>query len=153
MTRALIPQRMELLRSGRYRVLPLEASLGLLSPGKLPPKSVTITSDDGAHDFHALAFPILNEFGYPATLYLTTYYCLHQLPVFDVVSSYVLWKGRERALDAKGLLDGAHEPLNLAHGAWRTVARTVYEQVRRDHLSTDGKDALAEEIARRLGVD
>jgi peptidoglycan/xylan/chitin deacetylase (PgdA/CDA1 family) len=153
MTPALFRRRMELLRCGGYRVLPLDESLRLLSAGKLPPKSVTITFDDGAHDFHALAFPILKEFGYPATLYLTTYYCLHQLPVFDVVSSYVLWKGRERALDARGLLDGAHEPFSLANGAWRTVARTVYEQVRRDHLSADGKDALAEEIARRLGVD
>ena len=47
-------------------------------------------------DFHRTVHPILREFGFPVTLYLTTYYCLTNKPVFPPALSYILWKGRER---------------------------------------------------------
>ncbi|MDP9169778.1 MAG: polysaccharide deacetylase family protein [Acidobacteriota bacterium] len=131
-------ERMELLRSGGYRVLPLDESLRLLQLGKLPPRSVAITFDDGAHDFFTLAYPVLKEFGYASTVYLTTYYCLNQLPVFDVVSSYVLWKGRAR-------LEG--------NTGWRERARRLYQEVRENKIGAAEKDSLAEDLAQRLGVD
>ncbi|MEP6714675.1 MAG: polysaccharide deacetylase family protein [Terriglobia bacterium] len=126
-------RRMELLRAGGYNVLPLDEAVRLLEAGHLPPRSVAITFDDGAHDFYALAYPVLKEFGYPSTVYLTTYYCLNQLPVFDVVSSYILWKG--------------HAP------NWKETARSLYNQVRKDGLDASQKDALAEDLARRHNVD
>lgn len=38
----------------------------------LPPNAVVITVDDGYQDFYTVAFPILQELGVPATLYVTT---------------------------------------------------------------------------------
>lgn len=42
--------------------------------GKVPPKPVIITFDDGFEDFYTNAFPILQEFEFSATLYVTTGY-------------------------------------------------------------------------------
>jgi peptidoglycan/xylan/chitin deacetylase (PgdA/CDA1 family) len=146
--------RMEMLRKGGYTVLDLGEGLRLLSSGELPPRSVVITFDDGDHDFYQLAWPILREFGFPSTVYLTTYYCLNQLPVFDVVCSYVLWKGRGRTFVADGLIGGNTGRIELAGDTgWRAIARLFHKQVRDDRLSALEKDALAEELASRLQVD
>src|SRR5579871_1391778 len=61
-------ERMRILAEGGYRVLPLGEALERMEKGTLPPKSVAITFDDGEYNFHALAYPILKEFGLPATL-------------------------------------------------------------------------------------
>jgi peptidoglycan/xylan/chitin deacetylase (PgdA/CDA1 family) len=146
--------RMEILRKGGYNVLELSEGLKLLAAGELPARSVVITFDDGDHDFYQLAWPILREFGFPSTVYLTTYYCLNQLPVFDVVCSYVLWKGRGRTFLAEGLVTANTGPIELAGDTgWRAIARLFHKQVREGRLSAIEKDALAEELARRLHVD
>ena len=55
-----------------------------------------LTFDDGLCDFFSVAFPIVESFGYPVTLYLTTYYVEYNRPVFDPMCSYLLWKGRDQ---------------------------------------------------------
>src|SRR6218665_3340788 len=104
MDRYTFRDRLAMLRDGGYRVLPLDEGLRHLAKGTLPPRAVAITVDDGTYDFYAHALPALREFGLPATLYLTTYYCRHQLPVFDPVCSYMLWKSQGQTFDATGIL-------------------------------------------------
>src|SRR2546422_4300286 len=70
MDRETFRERLEMLRSGGCRVLPLEEALDLAQSGRLPQRSVAITIDDGSYDFYTLGYPLLKEFGYPATLYL-----------------------------------------------------------------------------------
>src|SRR5690348_14036099 len=43
--------RLEILRDGGYRVLPLDEALKLLYRNQLPARSVVLTFDDGSHDF------------------------------------------------------------------------------------------------------
>ncbi|MFG1751658.1 polysaccharide deacetylase family protein [Streptosporangium sandarakinum] len=45
---------------------------GVHRTGKLPAKPVAITFDDGYADFHSEALPILDRFGYPATVFVTS---------------------------------------------------------------------------------
>src|SRR5262245_13354130 len=89
-------RRMEYLARARYNVLPLAEAVQRLQNGTLPDRAVVITFDDGCHDFYSVAFPIIESFGYPVTLYLTTYYVEFNRPVFDAMCSYLLWKGRHR---------------------------------------------------------
>ena len=74
---------MELLARAGYNVLPLSEAVNRLQHGTLPDRAVVITFDDGLHDFYSVALPILESFGYPVTLYLTTYYVEFNRPVFD----------------------------------------------------------------------
>jgi len=55
-----------------FNVLPLDAALAALAQGRIPPRAVCITFDDGYRSTHDLALPILREFGFPATVFVTT---------------------------------------------------------------------------------
>src|SRR4029453_7086710 len=78
-------------------------ALKQLESGKLPPRSICITFDDGFADFYSEAYPLLKKYAFPATVYLTSYYSAYQRPVFDVMCSYLLWKGRTHTLDCSRL--------------------------------------------------
>jgi hypothetical protein len=88
-----LSRRMELLARSRCNVLPLSEALSRLQDGTLPDRAVVLTVDDGFYDFFGVAFPIVESFGYPVTLYLTTDYVDFNRPVFDPMCSYLLWKG------------------------------------------------------------
>ncbi|MDP1768615.1 MAG: polysaccharide deacetylase family protein [Nitrospirota bacterium] len=143
------------MKEQNYTVLPLEVGLQLLKDGQLPPKSVAITFDDGFYDFFKLGAPLLKEFGYPATLYLTTYYCKLRLPVFSPMILYILWKGEGQILDTDGLTADRHQiflknnnaPLRLA------LFKQIEQYTRDNNLGTEQKDALARVLAERLGID
>src|SRR2546430_8289701 len=56
-----------------YTVVPLDELVAAVARGgKLPPRALAITFDDGYADNHRLAFPVLQDLGFPATLYVTT---------------------------------------------------------------------------------
>ncbi len=145
--------RLHRLRAGGYTVLLLDEAVRKLREGRLPPRAVAITFDDGHHDFHERALPILREFGIPVTVYLTTYYCLDQRAVFDMVCGYILWKGRDRIVDGEPFT-GAAGPMRLVTEADRRAAcDRIHAQVRDRGLSAADKDALAARLAGALGVD
>src|SRR5437016_945093 len=98
-TPAFLRRRFEMLRDRGYMVLPLGEAVHNLRRGTLPPRSVVLTFDDGFHDFFAAAAPLLEEFGYPATNYMTSYYCVHQRPIPTVTLRYLLWCARAQALE------------------------------------------------------
>ena len=95
--------RLQLLKKSNCAVLPLDQAIERLYASDLPDRAVAITFDDGTSDFSRKAFPLLKEFDLPATLYLTTFYSHYQRPVFDLMCSYLLWKGRNATLDLKKL--------------------------------------------------
>jgi peptidoglycan/xylan/chitin deacetylase (PgdA/CDA1 family) len=145
-------RRLEVLRSGGYTVLPLDEAVDRLYRGELPPRSVALTFDDGAADFYTQAFPILKEFGFAATVYLTTYYCRFNRPVFDTALPYLLWKGRTRTL-GRDLIESVGEwwlsnPVQR-EAAWTAIRAYVISK----GLGGEEKDALLEDIARRVCVD
>jgi peptidoglycan/xylan/chitin deacetylase (PgdA/CDA1 family) len=145
--------RMQMVRNLGCAVLPLGEAFRRLYRGNLPPRSVVITFDDGLHDFYAHAYPILERYGFPATVYQTTYYCTYNRPVFDVACSYLLWKGRKTAID--GLeFTGRVGHLSFSTKAKRdTLAKAIRLHAARQRLSGSEKDTLAQALAARLGID
>lgn len=100
--------RFEMLRAGGYNVLPLREAISRLQSESLPPRSVALTFDDGMVDFKDGALPLLREFGYPATVYVTTYYAQKKAPIFKISCRYMLWAGQGMTIDGSDLtLSGA----------------------------------------------
>ena len=149
---AIFRERLALLREGGYHVLPLGDAIEQLYAGTLPPRSVVITFDDGFVDFYREAYPLLAEFDYPATVYLTTYHCDYNRPVFDVMCAYLLWKGRGHVISGDGLSDMPSLDLRTPQGRDRASV-DIRRRAAVQRLSATQKDALAAELARRVDVD
>jgi peptidoglycan/xylan/chitin deacetylase (PgdA/CDA1 family) len=149
----LLERRFNILKKGDYNVLSLDDALQRLYKKELPPRSVAITFDDGAYDFHRRAHPILAKFGYPATVYLTTYYSNKQLPVFNLICPYLMWKARN--LGAVDLSEfGIGHPVNLASDeARREATAQMMVWAERENLTADQKDQAAASLAARLHID
>ncbi|MEZ5481318.1 MAG: polysaccharide deacetylase family protein [Porticoccaceae bacterium] len=64
---------MELLAQ-HFNPLPLSEALSLMDYGELPERAVCVTFDDGYADNQALALPVLQRLGVPATIYVATGY-------------------------------------------------------------------------------
>jgi peptidoglycan/xylan/chitin deacetylase (PgdA/CDA1 family) len=145
--------RMQALKDYGCNVLPLAEALEKLKTETLPKCSAVLTFDDGASDFYYRAFPILREFGWPSTVYLTSYYCAYNRPVFDTMCSYLLWKGSGRGLDVQGLIGGVSS-FDLSTAEQRQQASlAIREYARREQFSAQKKDELLTEIAKRLAID
>lgn len=157
MDRERFRRRMEMLRDGGYTVLPLEEACRRLAEGTLPARSVALTFDDGDYDFAAVAWPILREFGYPATVYVTTYYVDRRKPIFRLFCSYLLWLGRNT--EKRGRLAVTDRfALDLPGGLREREDRagalaSIEAHVRESGLSMDGREELAERLAAALGLD
>ena len=152
-TREHLRARLTLLRDGGYNVLPLAVALERQADGTLPERSVALTFDDGFEDFATEVVPLLREFNMPATLFLTTYYSVAGLPVFDSLLDYVLWAARTcRAAD-------------MTVGSTRVTLATDTRRARRrtwralNDAATDAafdareRDNLISRVATALGVD
>jgi peptidoglycan/xylan/chitin deacetylase (PgdA/CDA1 family) len=55
-----------------FNVIPLHDAVQLIGSGRMPPRAVCITFDDGYRSVHDLALPILQEFKLPATVFVTS---------------------------------------------------------------------------------
>lgn len=144
-------RRLEFLRRKAHPVLGLDEALALLEAGRLPPRAVVITFDDGWLGTATKAAPALQEFGFRSTLYVTTGDLVNQVPVFFVALCYLLWKGSRRQLDLSALGFGSG-PLALDTTGRRERAAQAIELPARD-WSAAGKLALLREIAQMLQVD
>ncbi len=148
-------RRLEHLRRDGCAVLPLREGLDRLFAGRLPPRSIALTFDDGTRDFSEVAVPLLIEFGMPATVYLTTYYCENPWPVFDTAIRYMLWRGRDSGVDLSDAIGGtSHRPLLLHSAAERTAtSAAISHRVRQTASTAVEKQDLLGRVARRVDVD
>lgn len=154
-TPSVLEERFRILRDGGYSVLPLNDAVNRLAAGTLPPRSVVLTFDDGFADFALQAFPLLQQFGFPATVYLTTYYSRFNRPIFSLACSYMLWKTRRTEVRASELIPGAgHERWSLRTPLDRERVQQAMEQFADSvPLSAREKDEIAHRAATALGID
>lgn len=148
-----LDQRLSLLKAGRYSVLPLGEAIARLYLRTLPPRSVCITFDGGMYDFAARAAPLLERYGFPATVYLSSEHCEFPRPVFSLAIAYLIWKSRVDVLDARSLTGAATVwDLRTETGKAAAVAG-IQSYADHQHLDPTERDALAECVAWQLGVD
>jgi len=150
---AMLASRLEALRRARCAVLPLREAIERLYLDDLPERSVAITFDDGFYDFYAAGFPVLRTFDVPATVYFATERCEHQGPVFPPTVSYLLWRGRQRALDLTPVA-GHHLQIDAAKISARAAATAaIVNHAEQAGLSFDEQNALLARLAAIVGVD
>lgn len=148
-----LERRLEILRKGNYTVLPLGEALERLYRNDLPPRSVAITFDDGTYDFYRQAYPRLKQFGFPVTVYLTTYYSDLRCPVFNLICYYMMWKARnQRTLDLTEF--GVPRTVALTSLVERQEAVDLIGRVA-DEKGLTGlqKNEIAARLAERLKID
>src|SRR5262249_57633243 len=107
---------------------------------------------DRTYAFCARVFPIVPAFGFPVTVYLTTYYAELECPVYDAMASYLLWKGRGRVLrwpEVLGRLGG----IALTDDGRRLAGERLHRFPLEHELSGRDKDTLLAGLAARLDVD
>jgi len=71
------------LKRHNYNVVKLETMVELVKSGKVPPKTIAITFDDGYEDNYIEAYPILRKYNIPATIFI--------VPNFIGKDGYLTW--------------------------------------------------------------
>ena len=139
--------RLEKLRTYGFRVLSLDEAVERLRSKTLPKRSLVITIDDGFHSVRSIAAPALQRHGFPATVYVTTYYVEHANPIFRLAIQYMFWKTGCRSLISKDLPWAAETEINLMDKECRERATWDCIRYGENHCTEDERV----EISRRMG--
>ena len=146
-------RRMEILAQSGAKVLPLDEALQLLQRRDLPPNSVAITFDDGWADFRTQAYPSLQKHGFPATVYLTTYYCRFSRPIFRFALAFMMWKLRSQPAE-NAAFDWLPRKLDFSSETSRNDLVWKIDAYAKEHdLTGQQKDELAAAFAQAIGFD
>ena len=146
-------QRLAMLAHGNYPVLPLAEGVLRLKNGTLPANAVVIVFDDGYFSVLNKAAPLLNKHGFPATLYVTSYYVAKETPIFRLAIQYLFWKTDHSCFEpsahpwsAAGVVD-----LGDVHAAQKTMWKIIdYGEA---HCNEDQRQEICAEVATALGLD
>jgi peptidoglycan/xylan/chitin deacetylase (PgdA/CDA1 family) len=149
MSRDEFGSRLKQIRASGCQVLPLAEGVRRLYENDLPPKAVVITFDDGLYDFYAQAWPVIREYEFPVTVYLTTYYSEYNRPVFRLICDYMMWQKRGALIKDSG---GGTIDLRTPESRTKELNK-LDDFAKTNGLSARDKDRLAQDIARRIGAD
>ena len=148
-----LEHRLDILKKGKYAVLPLADALERLYRQELPPRSVVITFDDGTYDFYRQTYPRLKQHGFPSTVYLSTYYSNYERPVFNLICLYMIWKARDRGTVDLSEFGGSRSVVLASAKARQDAATRLVQWVEHQNLTGQQKDEVAATVALRLQID
>lgn len=146
-------RRLRLFQRWHLNVLPLAEAVERLENGSLPPRSAVLTFDDGLADFQQVTWPLVERAGFPATVYVTTYYSDKRVPIFPLMCSYVLWKGRGRRRLAPDAELGFPAADLTGDETREQAAEMIVAAAHREGLDADARNGRLMTLASRLDVD
>lgn len=152
-------RRLETLRRLKMPIISLDEGLQRLASGSITDAPVSITIDDGWKTTYSEAAPILREFGFPACVYVTTYYCERQVAVFNVVVWYMLWKTQLERVTFEGIhpeLDGGYDlsgDRDAVGHRWIATLEANFDSNQREAVLGRMAQALRLDIAQVLDRD
>lgn len=113
----------------------------------LPRDAVLVTFDDGYDDNHAIAFPILREFGVPATFFVSTGHIDSGMPyAYDwLVHLVVTMAGRRLCIPELGI----DVPLPADRAARHAITPAVLDRLK--YLDDAGQQAVIDALQARCG--
>lgn len=144
--------RLDMIERLGYPVISLDTAVAGLRDAKLPPSSVVITIDDAWYGTFTGMVPALEHHNMPATLYVTTYYAIHQKPVLNVLVGYMVQHAGSLPnpveLFPGEVLDGDIWPLGDREGYAKALAAKI------DKLPTlEARSQAIERIAPLFDLD
>lgn len=152
MTAETFRQRLEYLSRSGFNVMELGEAVRQLGGGSLPPNAAVLTFDDGFYSIYRCAVPQLRAHSMPATIYVTTYYCVHQNPVFRLAVQYLFALTTHDRIDLEGIGGGLSGQAACCsdgqrhHLAWRII----------EFGETQGSESqrciIVQQLAERLGL-
>jgi peptidoglycan/xylan/chitin deacetylase (PgdA/CDA1 family) len=130
-----------------FNVLPLADAVARLRKGQLPSKAVCITFDDGYSDNAQVALPILQQYGLPATFFVSTSFLNGGLMWNDLVIESVRGARGDR-LDLRQIGLGEHDIATLP--ARRQAIKQLIGKLK--YLEPSARGAKVEELCAAIGV-
>jgi len=150
----LFERRMALLKKLDYPVIGLNQAVAALDKQQLPDNAVVITFDDGWNGTFSKAVPILQKYNFPVTIYVTSYFAEKQIPVLDVLLSYIIWKSPLDYLDLAELdIETISQKVDLRDGAEIKTIIAQLEQYLRDSDDRDKINFYISKLCKILQVD
>jgi len=151
MTPECFRERLECLKKWGFRVIDLDQAVDRLQAGTLEPHSLVITFDDGFHST-LMAAPILREYGYPATLYVTTYYVRYCQPIFRLAVQYAYWRTSLSSFSLDDLIPGV-SGLTPTRGVDSEAIMWKIIDYGEKNLTQPQRQDLLHRLGQRLEVD
>ena len=152
-SQASFDRRMELLAKHGMEVILFSEALKRMYEKKLPPNAVAITIDDGFASVHQRALPIIQSHGYPATVYITSYYVRKGTPIFRLAVQYIFWKSSCLKADLSSEMWTDEQLIDLHNPA--VTDRLIWQCIRYGEALTseEERQELLDRLASTLQVD
>jgi peptidoglycan/xylan/chitin deacetylase (PgdA/CDA1 family) len=146
-------RRMQKIRSLKVPVLDLGEALRRQQLGTLPDHTTVITIDDGWYSTYLHMLPELEKHHFPATIYVTTYYCERQFPVFAVFIQYMFSKTSAASINLAKLGIREHGEILITEDSERERAKSIiFDYAIRLPTEAD-RQSLAAKIGDVLDID
>jgi peptidoglycan/xylan/chitin deacetylase (PgdA/CDA1 family) len=137
--------------ASRYRIISLQDALEQHRKGRIAPRQVVLTFDDGFYNFLGRAVPLLKKYNAPATVYIVTSGVESGEPMFNLLLKDVMLSTRHRT--ATGLPHAPGDTVDLSTSERRNAAIASIVQEMYRHPTIDARLRFCRDLARALGVD
>lgn len=145
-------RRVEYLKKANFKVVQLSESLNFLRKNRyLSNPVVVITIDDGWFTIKKNAHQILRAANFPYTVYVTSYYCVKEDPIFNLIIPFVLWRANKDNFKFNKL----NFPFPLTKEAlkdYRIISEKIIEYGINE-LSHIERCLLMQDVCIQLGID
>lgn len=95
--------RIKLIKKYEFDIISLDEGHVKIQSNSLKKPSAVITFDDGFISTFDLAIPILKQYNYPSTVYVTSYYQQKQSPIYRLAIQYCFWKTQIEVINLTSL--------------------------------------------------
>lgn len=139
-------RRLDCIARHAFPVIGLGEGVDKLRRGEIPGAAVVLTFDDGFANLTADATRELQRRGLPTTLYLTSYYMVHNKPIFRLAIAYMIWKSPREAIRFEEQSFDLRQPEQREALTWELIRRG-------EAGDEDLRDALCRQLAELCEVD
>ena len=146
-------ERMTYLAERGYTVLGLDEAVDGLAAGGLPDLPTVITIDDGWFNIKRYAHGILERRSFPYTIYVSSHYSKHQVPLFNISMQHVFKATRRRSARLDGLNLPFDANVDLSDEARANEIRDRIIDYGHTRLNPEERRDLLVGVAELLDVD